>query len=109
MLIKISLYRKEIWLLGSYQNPDRVRDYDRFDGILRYSNGITSFDLAIHESSIEPSNIMNDAKGQNDSIKLAKGLAHILRTLAKMVHYKWDIMSQLEVVGFVTSGECDCG
>ena len=95
-----SLIRKEISPLGC-----SIRD--RHDGVLRYNNGITVFDLSLHESSIESLNIKSGIdKWETDFLKLAHGLSGVLSHLAAFVDHDQSVVEKLEVVGFLTSGEC---
>lgn len=76
----------------------------RFDGLFRYRDDSQAFDVGVAEATRAPSNLNNDAKGGYDLNKILNAMMGMLFILAERLHWDWELVRQVQVFGFITSG-----
>lgn len=76
----------------------------RFDGLFRYRDDSQAFDVGVAEAARAPSNFNNDSKGGYDLGKILDAMAGMLFILAERLHWDWELVRQIQVFGFITSG-----
>jgi len=76
----------------------------RFDGLFRYRDDSQAFDVGVAEAARAPSNFNNDSKGGYDLSKILDAMVGMLFILAERLHWDWELVRQIQVFGFITSG-----
>lgn len=76
----------------------------RFDGLFRYRDDSQAFDVGVAEVTRAPSNFNNDSKGGYDLSKILDAMVGMLLILAEKLHWDWELVRQIQVFGFITSG-----